>query len=67
MEKPGREIFILRRLIVTINCPCQRRYISAIAGRRSFDDLNLRVVDMHQHLAQVAHIEPVSQPGHFPK
>jgi hypothetical protein len=24
-------------------------------------------VDMHQHLAQVAHIEPVSQPGHFPK
>ncbi len=40
---------------------------SAIAGRRSFDDLNLRVVDMHQHLAQVAHIEPVSQPGHFPK
>jgi hypothetical protein len=38
-----------------------------IAGRRSFDDLNLRVVDMHQPLAQVAHIEPLSQPGHFPK
>ena len=37
----------------------------AIAGRRSFDDLC--VVDMPQHLAQVAHIEPVSQPGHFPK
>ncbi len=37
----------------------------AIAGRRSFDDL--RVVDMHQRLAQVALIEPVSQPGHFPK
>jgi hypothetical protein len=40
---------------------------SASAGRRSFDDLNLRVVDMHQHLAQVAHIEPLSQPGHFSK
>jgi hypothetical protein len=24
-------------------------------------------VDMHQHQAQVAHVEPVSQPGHFPK
>jgi hypothetical protein len=24
-------------------------------------------VDMPQHLAQVAHIEPVSQPGHFSK
>jgi hypothetical protein len=38
---------------------------SASAGRRSFGDLNLRVV--HQHLAQVAHIEPVPQPGHFPE
>ena len=40
---------------------------SAIAGRRSFDDLNPRVVHMHQHLAQVAHIEPVPEPGHFPE
>jgi hypothetical protein len=64
MKKPGREIFILRRFIVTINRPCQRRH-SASAGRRSFGDLNLRVV--HQHLAQVAHIEPAPQPGHFPE
>jgi hypothetical protein len=38
---------------------------SASVGRRSFGDLNLRVA--HQHLAQVAHIEPVPEPGHFPE